>query len=57
MNIILGILLFIAGIAIEIMFKNKLEEYEPEYDNWFLLYLLALLSTFCFFLSGIIILI
>lgn len=49
MNCFLGILLIIVGIGLELLFSDKINEYQTENDNWFILYIIAMLSTFCIY--------
>jgi hypothetical protein len=56
MNIILGIILLAIGIILENNFAKRTDSFNPEYDDWFTLYLIAQCSTFAIFF-GIILLI
>ena len=49
MNIILGIILLAIGIVLEIEFAKRTYSFNPEYDNWLTLYLIAQFSTFAIF--------
>lgn len=49
MNIILGIILLAIGIVLENKFAKRTDSFNPEYDDWFTLYLIAQCSTFSIF--------
>lgn len=49
MNIILGIILLAIGIVLEINFAKRTDSFNPEYDDWLTLFLIAQCSTFAIF--------